>query len=290
MGDFFNDDSVFMRLIFRLTDIVALNILFIITCLPVFTIGTAITSMTYTAMKAIDLDDGYITKKYFKAFRQNFKQSTFTWLIMLAAGGVLFFDVYFWVNMWITQRAALAKYMIVFSVIMAFVFVMVLVWIFPIIATFQNKTSKNIWNALALSIRHFPWTLLLCITAAAIPVLAYFSFYFLIFMVVIGFGALAYSYAFLFKHIFKQYIGETAAPANSTGDADIDEEQNDGDGAVSEEENSSGETDEVQDSDAVSEEKDMFDDTISEETGSIIKKGHMVKYMNAYEGEDEDET
>lgn len=240
MNDFFSDDSIFMRLIFRITDIVALNILFIITCLPIFTIGTAITAMTYTAMKAIDLDDGYISKKYFRSFKQNFKQSTVTWLMMLVAGGILFFDVFFWVNMWITQRASLAKYMIIFSIIMAFLYVMVLVWIFPIISAFKNTTKNNVWNALALAVRHFPWTLLLCVTAVAIPLLCYFNFYVIIFMVVIGFGALAYSYAFLFRHIFKQYINkpETSESAeNSIQDNnDSDSEDNTQDTAASDDE------------------------------------------------------
>ena len=220
MGELFSDDSVFMRLIFRLTDIVVLNVLFILTCLPIFTIGTAITSMTYTAMKSIELDDGYIAKKYFHSFKQNFKQGTGTWLIMLFAGSILFFDVYFWIKMWTTQRADLAKYMIVFSVVMAFVYIMVLVWIFPIMSAFKNTIKKYIWNSLALAIRHFPWTLLLCATAVLVPVLAYFNFYCLVFMVVMGFGALAYAYAFLFRHIFKQYIEGTAQDAGSNVDAE----------------------------------------------------------------------
>lgn len=271
MGDFFSEDSIFMRLIFRLTDIVVLNILFIITCLPVFTIGTAITSMTYTAMKAIELDDGYISKKYFKAFKQNFKQSTGAWIIMLAAGGVLFFDVYFWVDMWTTGRANLAKYMIVFSVIMAFVYVMVLVWLFPIMATFQNTIKKYIWNSLALAVRHFPWTLLLCITAVGVPVLVYFNFYCLVFMVVAGFGALAYAYAFLFKHIFKQYIDGAEQKADSETDMETDEE----DTVYQENENT--------------EDTDAENKGDSNHAGSVIRKGHTVRYVNSFEGEDDGE-
>ncbi len=280
MGDFFNDDSIFMRLIFRLTDIVILNILFVITCLPVFTIGTAITSMTYTAMKAIDLDDGYIAKKYFRAFKQNFKQSTFTWLIMLITGGVLFFDVFFWVNMWTTARASLAQYMIVFSVVMAFVYVMVLVWIFPITATFLNKTNKNIWNALALSVRHFPWTLLLCITAAIVPVLMYFNFHFLIFMVVIGFGALAYSYAFLFKHIFKQYMPETEPV---TGKEDSEEMEEENDDEPKSDETAEEDVDKQDNEETSGEDAENCTET---QAGSVTKKGHMVKYVNAFEEEE----
>lgn len=273
MSALFSEDSPFMNALFRLSDIVALNILFIVTCLPIFTIGAALTALNYTAITAIRYEDGYITRKYFKSFRQNFKQSTLTWLIMLVVGAVLFFDVYFWVDYWKINHATMSQVMIVVSVIMAFVYLMIFVWLFPITSKFQNTIKKNIWNAFVLSIKHFPWTLLLCAIAAIIPFLLYQSFYAIIFMVVCGFGALAYACAFLFTHIFKQYIKE-----------DADEE-----GTENKSEDTADDADSADDKDTT----DSADDADSADgkagtAGKIVKKGRTVRYINSFDGTDED--
>lgn len=271
MNSIFSEDSIFMSILFRISDIVALNVLFLLTCLPVFTIGAALTALNYTAITAIKYEDGYIAKKYFKSFISNFKQSTLVWLIMLFVGCILFFDVYFWVSYWKLQHTPWIGIMIVVSVLMAFVFLMAFVWIFPILSKFSNTIGKSIWNALALAVRHFPWTLLLCITAALVPLFSYLSFPFLVAMVVCGFGALAYAYAFLFQYIFKQYLTDATddkSPEDDAEDQVTDEEALDADGA-----------------DTAAEEKTASGKSTA---GTVKRKGRTVQYINSYEGEDTD--
>lgn len=304
MNSIFSEDSIFISMLQRISDIVVLNILFLLTCLPVFTIGAALTALNYTAITAIKYEDGYIAKKYFKSFISNFKQSTLVWLIMLFVGCVLFFDVYFWVSYWKLQHTPWKGIMIVVSVIMAFVFLMAFMWIFPILSKFSNTTGKSIWNALALSVRHFPWTLLLCITAFLVPLFSYLSFPFLMAMVVCGFGALAYAYAFLFQYIFKQYVTDGNLAAEEAGEQEADDDAQ----AVSDDEPKAGD-----DTQAVSDDEPTADDasqanlddepkaddasqTVSDDeektngehsaAGTIKRKGRMVQYINAYDSED----
>ncbi len=320
MNNLFTEDSVFMNMLFRITDIVALNILFIVTCLPVFTIGAALTALNYTAMTAIKYEDGYIAKKYFKAFISNFKQSTVSWLLMLLVGAVLFFDVYFWVIYWTTKHAAWSQIMIVVSVVMAFVFSMTFVWLFPIISKFKNTTGKMIWNALALAVKHFPWTILLLVTAVLVPLFTYWSFYFLMFMVICGFGALAYAYAFMFQHIFKQYTkneeetpeereenADEAASGKGTDhvdeavpdkkennadeapsdkaadiedDAALDKAADNKDKAASDKEKDNG------DEDPTEQETENKDSAVKTSAGTVKHKGRMIQYVNSYEDEE----
>ena len=76
MGRFFNMDSPVMNFLGRVADLVWLNILYIICCLPIFTIGAATSALYYVTMKMVADEEGYITKSFFKSFKDNFKQAT----------------------------------------------------------------------------------------------------------------------------------------------------------------------------------------------------------------------
>ena len=76
-----NYDNIFIRMLSRVGDAMLLSILFVLSCVPIITIGTAFTSLYYTAMKGISGDDGYIWKFYTRSFKQNFKQATGMWML-----------------------------------------------------------------------------------------------------------------------------------------------------------------------------------------------------------------
>ena len=52
--------------------VIILNIVFLISCLPVFTIGTAVTSFYYAMMKSIRRDRSYPLLEYWSSFKRTF--------------------------------------------------------------------------------------------------------------------------------------------------------------------------------------------------------------------------
>lgn len=92
MSSFFNMDSPVMRFLSRLCDLMILNILCLICCIPIVTIGASITALYSVTLKMVKGEDSYIAKGFFKGFRQNFKISTIIWLILLVIGALLAFD------------------------------------------------------------------------------------------------------------------------------------------------------------------------------------------------------
>ena len=92
MGKLFNLDSPFMQFMNRVADLMWLNILFVICCIPVITIGPSLTAMYYITLKMVRNEESYITKGFFKSFRQNFLQATILWIMLLAILAVLFVD------------------------------------------------------------------------------------------------------------------------------------------------------------------------------------------------------
>ncbi len=93
MGKFFDIDSPFIQFLNRVADLMILNFLVMICCLPIFTIGASYTAMHYVLLKMVRKEEGYLIRGFFKSFKQNFKQATLIWLGMLVL--IAFFGVDF---------------------------------------------------------------------------------------------------------------------------------------------------------------------------------------------------
>ena len=79
----FNPDSPFFQFMNSLAAFIGLNVIFLITCLPIFTIGPALTALYTVTLKEARKEGGYIFSTYFKAFKENFRQSAAAFLIQL---------------------------------------------------------------------------------------------------------------------------------------------------------------------------------------------------------------
>ena len=143
----------------KIVDTLWLCLLFLITCLPIFTIGAATTSLYYVMLKVIKNDRGYVTSEYFSCFKKNFKQSTVIWLLLLAVYAFLTFD-------FIIMKSALSMgdkkgyFHYFFLVLMALITIWSL-YFFPYVARFENTTKNLLYNTLLISILNLKWTLLL---------------------------------------------------------------------------------------------------------------------------------
>ena len=83
MGKIFNMDSPIMRFLNLVADLMIMNFVVTLCCLPIITIGASVTAMHYVMLKMVRGEDGYLVKDFFKSFKLNFKQATIIWLIML---------------------------------------------------------------------------------------------------------------------------------------------------------------------------------------------------------------
>ena len=90
----FDLDSPLMQGLSKMADLMWLNILTILCCLPIVTVGPALTALNYMALKIVRNEECYITKGYFTSFKRNFIQGTIIWLIFLVIIAVLGCDFY----------------------------------------------------------------------------------------------------------------------------------------------------------------------------------------------------
>lgn len=171
MGNLFNVNNVFFRFMGKLFDVVALNIVFIIVCIPIVTIGPAISALYYASVKSIRRDRSYPIREFFKAFKRDFKQSFIVGLIMVIAGIILYIDVKFSVDF--IQNSFI--YMRYIYFIIAAVLAFIMIYIYPLISRFSLKLSGLFKLSFYLSIRHFLTTIVSIILLFGGFVLVYIS-------------------------------------------------------------------------------------------------------------------
>ena len=94
MNSLLNPDNPVMQFITKIVNAVYLNILWFFCSLPVFTIGASTTALYYVTLKMVKNEEGNITKAFFHSFRENFKQGTVIWLILLGFGILFGIDGY----------------------------------------------------------------------------------------------------------------------------------------------------------------------------------------------------
>ena len=164
---FFSLDSKFSQIMGRVFDLMMLNIIFLIMCIPIVTIGANFTAMYYVTLKMIKNEETYIFRTYWKSFRENFKQATAIWLIMLAILIVLILDLLLVMNM----SGAITYLRFVFLVLIFFE-AMVLSYIFPVLSRFDNTVKNTIKNSMLMAIRHLPWTIMILLVNIS-PMLIY---------------------------------------------------------------------------------------------------------------------
>ena len=167
MGKFFDLDSPFVQALGKMADLMWLNLLVIFTSLPIFTFGAAITAAHYVALKIKRGEEGYVTKDFFRSFKENFKQSTIIWLIALLVTGVILGDIYI---MFYSGNSDIASWIQVLVLAAGILAIFTVTWVFALQAKFSNAIKVTIKNAFAVSIWQFPKTILM-IAAACVPVL-----------------------------------------------------------------------------------------------------------------------
>ena len=72
----FEEGSPFQGFLNKVTDLLILNLVTLLLCLPVITAGAALTAMHYVLLKMVRGEEGYIVKSFFRAFKREFRQAT----------------------------------------------------------------------------------------------------------------------------------------------------------------------------------------------------------------------
>lgn len=203
----FNPENKFWNFIGKLTDACLTSILWVITCLPLFTVGASTAAFySYTIDQVKDLEGG-IWKSYFTAWKRCFKKATLAWLVQIAGTAFLAFDLLAAWNLYLnTGIPGLAVLSFCFCMTLAFVSAMF--YIYPIIACFDFPFKKALADSFVMAIVNLPVTVTMLVIFAAVGVLIYYVSGLFFFWT--GLGIFFSSY--FISGVFGKYTGEGPTP------------------------------------------------------------------------------
>ena len=151
MNGIFSWDSPLMKLLSRLGDWIALNVLFVISCIPVITIGAACTAL-YDSIERIQQNEGFDWKSYWKAFRRDFKKSTILWLLQALISALVGYALVFYIK----SDASIGGVGRIVCIIVGIIWLLASAWVFPIHAKYDNTPRQTVKNALLCGIMFLP--------------------------------------------------------------------------------------------------------------------------------------
>ena len=200
MGSIFNYDGPLWRGLGKLADLIILNLLTILFCVPIVTIGASITATHYTALK-LHRGEGYVMRNFWKSFKENFVQSTILWLMLIVMIGICLID--FWYLTSSTSGMVSTIFCAVLGMIIIFV-VLTSLWVFPLQSRFINPIRATIKNAFYISIKYLPRTFAMLLIGLVPVVLALLSYQLYIVLFMLGFSGPIYLCAMLYDKKFQQ--------------------------------------------------------------------------------------
>ena len=201
-------DNVVVRARSKLGDMICLNVMWLVCCIPVVTIGASTTALYTVMLKLVKNEEGYVFRGFLKAFKTNFKQSTIIWLIVLALGIVWTVD--FRVAGLMPGMAGIVMSAIFLA--LGFILLSVLLYIFPLTARYENGIKATFKNALILTVARLPYTLAMDAIVVAAVVVSLWSTVTIVFALpiwlIIGGALIAWANSYILRKVFVIFEGD----------------------------------------------------------------------------------
>lgn len=160
---FLSYDSPFSQLLLKLCYACYLNLLWFVCCIPIFTIGASTTALYYTTLKITREEDRSLTRMFFRAFRENFRQSTVLWLILFAIGLLLAGDGYIVYHLRASSTgtpAVMWTLILALLIAAAVAYVIILFFVFPLVASVSNTNWAMLKNSFFIGTHYLFCTIL----------------------------------------------------------------------------------------------------------------------------------
>lgn len=182
-----------------LTNLIILNLLVIVCCIPVVTAGAAFTSLHKILFLIVQKEEGYIVRGFWEEFKKNFKQSTICWMVVLLIIFVLGGD---YVAMY---KADPGGFSLIFQAIIWIITILCafgLIYIFPVLARYDDSIKNIFRSAFAMGFYSIFRTIGMVLLFLAPWVLTTMFQYVSVFALLIGFSLPAYISVYLYRPVF----------------------------------------------------------------------------------------
>ena len=201
----FDTDNFLMRFCEKVLDIVTVNLLFVVSCLPIVTIGVAKISLYQTIFEVKSSRRVPVFKTYMRAFKQNLKLGLQLGLLEL---GIFLISV---VDLSLFWGQTSLGFQLIKAICLGILIFLTLVMLasYPIAARYQLTWKEVLQKGLLLVSFNFVWFFLMLAIILLIIMLLYLSGFTLVLggsaFLLFGFGLLAFCQAGLMEKLFAKY-------------------------------------------------------------------------------------
>ena len=204
----FDTDNFLMRFSEKVLDIVTVNLLFVVSCLPIVTIGIAKISLYQTIFEIKKSRRVPVFKSYIRAFKQNLKLGLQLGLLELGIVLISVLDLYLF---WGQEGLAFQLLKVICLGILIFL-TLVMLASYPIAARYELAWKEVLQKGLLLVSFNFPWFFLMLAILFLIAMVLYLSAFTLLLggsaFLLFAFGLLSFWQAGLMEKLFAKYQAE----------------------------------------------------------------------------------
>ena len=214
MNRLFSHDSPIMRALTLFADLVIVNLVTIVFSIPVVTAGAAITAACRVTRQLMNGEGSHLIRSFWAVFRENWKQATVVWVVVLLVVLGLGYDVYLFQGLFDEQNY---RYAVGLLVVLLFLTVGIAVYLFFLISRYENTLVIHLKNAFALFFHYLPKTIGMTLLNALPFVLFVFSPYLFLqtFVIWVGFGFASILYVdnLLMRPVFRELENQDSGAA-----------------------------------------------------------------------------
>ena len=185
-------------------DFIILGVLMWVFSIPVVTLGASVTAAFYVGLKLVRDEEGYVFKDFWKSFKANFKQGLIIGIIIAALGLFVYEDIRICIY-WAEGGNTLANIAMYAFIGIALVLVAVTIYVFPLLAKFDNTVGQTLKNSLVLCMHHFGQTFVMLLSTCVLTFVTIKFFTAAIITVPLA----IYINSYILSRVFKLYIKET---------------------------------------------------------------------------------
>lgn len=197
MGKWFGLDSKFYKYGTLLGDLIILTILWLICSIPVITIGASTTALYYVTTRQLSDREGYVSRDFFKSFKQNFLEATAMTLILGVIAAVLLININLFVpDTTINVVIYLIQYVLLYELLIFTIYV------FPVLSRFDLKLGDLIKTSFFMANRHLLTTFTCAILFVAIVMIVLKCGV----LIILCAGAYAILTSLMFMKLFRKYV------------------------------------------------------------------------------------
>ena len=196
----FGSDGKFFYYLNKIGQILILTTLFLVSCIPIITIGSSITSFYYAMIKSIRRERGYPTTEFLSCFRRNLIKGSIVTLGLGIAFGLLYVNREYVAK----QGDVTSPGMVIVYDFLFIVLLLLVMFIFPVMSRFHLKLLALLRLSLLMALRHLPITI--CLTAGVL--LSGILLYYVVpipFIVVLP-GVWCYASTYLVEPVLRKYM------------------------------------------------------------------------------------